>query len=335
MSNEGDPITSPEFQPPLTLDLFDIEKHRAYWGVMQRYSGAKYLAQILAPMAKSGSFNLEQELRKLAEHNDPQIREHFKHVPAYLRDLLVRASYDYIAGTGCYGQLVHELIAEEPHEVLFLVLNYDNLLERALSEYDKKFEFANLENYVASNREAKVVKLHGSINWYRLIGSPKNPWESCISSLDIFNRPPDNEIQVYDSQEYTANLVVTGLRVYPLLTAPLAGKGTMDMVCPSAHVKAAQEFLADCYKFLIIGTSGTDDDVMSLLNSSHPEVDAYAPYVHVVDISKDQAKTILDRFQNEVQAWRWLVTGSMTYGQGFKNYVSGNEMKDFAKYCHR
>ena len=104
----------------------------------------------------------EKELKHYANHKDEVIREHFKHIPAYLRDLLFRASRYYTRVPSSYIRLVQKLLAEYPHDVLFLVLNYDNLLESALERFNTKmFKFREINQYIDDNRKAKDVKLHG------------------------------------------------------------------------------------------------------------------------------------------------------------------------------
>jgi hypothetical protein len=40
-------------------------------------------------------------------------------------------------------------------------------------------------------------------------------------------------------------------RLYPALTAPLAGKGHLDLVCPGEHLDALRSFLRQCGDLLI------------------------------------------------------------------------------------
>ena len=61
-----------------------------------------------------------------------------------------------------------------PNHVLFLVLNDDKLLEQALALFDANRDFSNIESYVREGRQAKVVKLLGSVNWFKLTGGREN-----------------------------------------------------------------------------------------------------------------------------------------------------------------
>lgn len=334
--NGGAPIHRKEFCPPLARELFDLEKHPAYWNIIEPYPGAATISSYLTPKARSNEFNLEQELAALAHHHDAQVREHFKHVPPYLRDLLYQASHAYVPYPSCYIQLAYELLAQTPHELLFLILNYDDLLEQALTRFDDKtYQFQEIGSYIVSTRRAKVVKLHGSINWFKLIGPRQSlSWRHHVSSTDVLQKPPDNEIYVWNkplNATLTQDIAIESNWVYPVLTAPLAGKKSEDMVCPDKHVSVAKEFLAACHKFLIIGTSGLDEDLLLLLNSAvrHPQAQMC---LHIVDINDEQAHRTLTRFAERVEGFRNVqpASGNMMHTTGFRNYVSGEGVRYFS-----
>jgi hypothetical protein len=249
--DSGSVVRLMDWQPPLATDLFNIEQHSNYRSILRRYCGADFLTQQLAPRLKVNAFNLEAELRRLAEHPDSQTRQLYKHIPPYLRDLIWQCSRHYTARPSCYDQLVFSLLAEHPHEVLFLLLNYDDLLESALLGYNPSYVFGSWSDYIDPNRKAKVVKLHGSINWYIVIGSENTTWRSLVDDLDISKKPPDDRLIVGRDIESVASTTMDGSWLYPLLTAPLAGKGHADLVCPREHIQAAQEFLQTCRKFVI------------------------------------------------------------------------------------
>ena len=253
-----------DFRPPLASDLLAIGSHPQYFQVLDPYLGARALASILSPMSGQTTFALETELRSLSEHTDERIRQQFKHVPPYFRDLLWRASYEYTATPGTYYQLIKALLADVPHHVLFLVMNYDTLLEQAIDLFElrKKTIFENIESYVNEDRQYKVVKPHGSIDWFKVIGSADQAWEHLVESQDVLQRTTDDAIYIQNIRGPLQLFEIEGNRAYPIMTAPLADKGIADMVCPTAHIEVAKDFLKQCRKFLIIGTSGLDEDLL-------------------------------------------------------------------------
>ncbi len=321
------------FRPPLTRDLFNIGGNQEYQNIIRWYPGANTLAQRIARLDRSeNEIGIERELRRYAEHHNSQIREHFKHIPAYLRDLLYLASNAYTYTPSGYVELIIELLAEYPHDVLFIVLNYDNLLEIALSEYDREqFQFTDITQYVADNRSAKVVKLHGSINWFRYLpGGTREGWDDLVRQLNIFEQLPEHEILVIDKVRVVREHEAGSHRYYPILTAPLAGKYLNDAVCPESHISAAREFLDDCKKFLIIGTSGLDEDLLALLDSAvHTKS---PPLVQVV--GKGGAKNTLSRFRQNVRAFGSIesIPPQAEFDEGFQIYLHHQQFRTFAKY---
>jgi hypothetical protein len=115
---------------------------------------------------------------------------------------------------------------------------------------------------------------------------------------------------------------------YPLITAPLAGKTLDETVSFRAHRNTAVEFLNDCHKFLIVGTSGLDDDLFELLNlGSIPG----RTLVHVVDRGK--AAVTLNRFTSKVDQlkFRSAHRKPVEFNHGFKEYMNSDQFEEFAR----
>ena len=318
--------TGPEFRPPLVKDLFDLERNPRYREILNYYHGADFLAQTLAQQSRHEDFNLEEELLRLANHDDGQTRENFKQVPAYLRDLLLACSEGYTARPTSYSQLVQHLVAESQHQVLFLVLNYDDLLEKAITLYNPSYQFATLEHYVDPDRPVQVVKFHGSINWFTPM-SGGGDWFERASRIDLNSL--SSEIEVRDFKQLVVHYSHQTKRYYPVLTAPLAGKGLSQSVCPESHLTAATEFLKDCQKFLIVGTGGLDDDLMEFLDTSVSDVPGL-----FMDVVGPDATAVLARFRKKVSAFKRDNTNLHARNQdmGFQSYLSEAGIKSFAEH---
>ena len=316
------------FRPPLAKNLFNIEDRPQYRELLEDYPGADHLAQTLAQLTSQKDFNLEQELRRLAEHPNSQTRENFKQIPAYLRDLLFRCSNLYTATPSSYSQLLQIIIAEHPHEVLFLTLNYDDLLEKAIKLFDPALEITDLTDYTDSNRYAKIVKFHGSIDWFIRLSRTGN-WFEMLSDLDL-GQLQKTAVRVPGIGR-TRDESNRDSWLYPVLTAPLAGKGLIESVCPDEHVTAARHFLGEgCTKFLIIGTSGSDDDLMEFLDDTVPA--GIPVFLDVVD--PGGAIKVLNRFREGVRAFRDPHDDlpKRTHEVGFQQYVSEGGIRSFAQF---
>ena len=332
----GSPVLNRGLQPPLARDLFNLEGHSAFRPILAEYDGAVVLAQELATRSDRPDFDLEKELRRIAEHPSDQVREHYKHIPPYLRDLLMMCSYEYTSYPSCYIQLVQALLAEEPSDVLFLVLNYDDMLEQALYRFSGGVvHFESLEDYVRPSHLAKVVKLHGSINWFKPIGPVNADWNTYVRRDDVLAKANDSVIQVASAHgrsdsRRTFQIEISGQRGYPILTAPLAGKGAAAMVCPDAHLAIARDFLKDCSRFLVIGCSGRDDDLLDLLKGS---VRASRPWAQFICGSEALGDEVRKRFSAKVGPFSSIssVDAEVAFDGGFAAYVASDSLIRFLK----
>ena len=179
---------------PGSLELFNLENHIEFRSILAEYEGAVVLAQDLATRSLRPEFDLEKELRRIAEHPSDQVREHYKHIPPYLRDLLMTCSYQYTSYPSCYIQLVQGLLAEEPSDALFLVLNYDDMLEQALYRFSNwGIKFESLDDYISPSHSVTVIKLHGSINWFKPIGPLNADWQARVRASDVLAKTTDSQ----------------------------------------------------------------------------------------------------------------------------------------------
>mgnify|MGYP000955721673 CR=1 FL=1 len=190
-------------------------------------------------------------------------------------------------------------------------MNYDILLERALAAFDPGLAVNSMRDYVQPTRQAILVKLHGSVNWgnpMRVLGSD---WYEVVNRYD----PLDQQLypQLISATNPIEQIRLDSWPVYPVLTAPLAGKGEKDVVCPPDHLSALIQFFHGCHKFLFIGTSGFDTDLLDILSDNVREVMA-VDHVGGGDVIETK-----ERIHSGVRA---LATAmSRRSYQGFRDYV--------------
>lgn len=318
------------WKPPLAKDLFAFNKFPQYWEIVEPYRGARALAQKLEAVVSSDEAALEPELSRLATHIDTETRENYKHVLAYLRDLLFAASRRYVTNPSGYSALVHELLAEDPSsQVLFLTLNYDDLLEQAITTYYPNFAFQTMRDYI--QHRAQVVKLHGSINWFiKLPFTPGLTWDDAVLSLPLIGNMSEHaNACVATLDKNLPEQSKGGFWYYPVLTAPLAGKKDKNSFnCPTSHLSSATDFLKDCERFLIIGASGRDDDLLSYLDSVlDPQ---RRLLVHVVGLEQG-AQQAAERFGTRVKAFAAskVPLNAYVHDGGFQSYIKSGGLRKF------
>jgi len=335
----GTHVINAEYKPPLTSTVFNMSNN-VYSNIIGSYPGAEYLANMLAEYAISGEKGIEDYLRHYVEHPTNEImRRFFKQVPGYLRDLFHQVSDSYVSQPSSYIRLFNDLHVEHEHSILFIVLNYDNLLEQALQKYPG-FYFDDITHYIEASRPVKVIKLHGSINWVKSLGkwsgdrAPKDTWINFVDDYDIFQPIEESEIQILSIAGNICNYTGTErMLYYPIMTAPLAGKDIRKTVCPLSHMEAATEFLSDCHKFLIIGTSGLDEDLKEFLYTSINHRQNPDPEVVIVnnDTQPHVTDNVVRQFGESVFKDLYALRSLQSYKGGFRNYLASQEFQKFAK----
>lgn len=88
-------------------------------------------------------------------------------------------------------------------------------------------------------------------------------------------------------------------------------------------------FLRDCRKFLIIGTSGLDDDLLMLLDDLVP-TDKQS-FLHLVDMGEGATKT-LERFNKGVRAFVRPYQVQSLFDMGFQKYLATRQISEFTEW---
>lgn len=312
--SNGSYASPDQWRPPLTSELFGDRAGDHFEQLMRRYPRADVLFQELYPLAATETLNLEQKLREYAGHSNAIVREAFKQIPPYLRDVLATCTDHYQGNSGCYTQLILGLLAHTNHDVAFIVMNYDDLLERALNRFDYNlYHYRALGDYILDDRPAKVFKLHGSVNWVAQMGvQPEGSWYSVLERLDLTQSL--GQVEVRSGITNIATDIGNKL-FYPVLTLPLANKTEGDLVAPRRHIEVLEAFLAECKKFLIIGTSGQDSDLIDILSRT----------VQVPDllqfVSGSDVDTVASRFFEAIPPFQGAVRTELA-DRGLRDFLS-------------
>lgn len=325
--NGSVPIIRPEMRPPLAKQLFEAR----FWGIAQSYIGVKVLGAELGRLAQLEElpFDLEERLSQYASSEDALTRRHFRDIPPYLRDLLMRVTDEYVPSPTNYLNLARRLLQTGSHRICFLTLNYDTLLEKALQDYDGSLKVRGLGDYVAEDRRAWVVKIHGSTNW--AIRVPDTSTEEGGHNIDeILGHwdPRDDKGPITLDNRHDESTrwrdEKSGARYYPALSAPLREK---TFTCPASHTESLVEFLQGCHKFLIIGASGLDEDLLRFLAKNVPKRETLVQYVNY-DLEATLA--VRERFEEripELRGWRRRSAQPGLAHKGFTAYLDGRDLE--------
>ncbi len=264
-----------KYRPPLAVDLF-LES-QAFGDILNRFPKAQILASYINKelSLKQEKIGIEQILSSIQKDSevDSRIKRQFLQIPLYLNALFGSISNSFTTKPDEYNLLVNACL-KNIDDILFLTLNYDCLLEIPIAE-DYTIDFSKEQDYI-SNPNWKLIKLHGSINWYRKF---RNLAEKPLTEGEYYDYLNNSNFPLDFSDEF---LMVTmknhNLKniandpVYPAITVPVDGK---DSNCPKTHLQTAERFLKTCKNYLVIGTSGKDQDLMSLLEKNSPEAESF------------------------------------------------------------
>jgi len=310
--------TDPEWQPPLVQGLF-ANRRSSFNPILLKYPKAAALAPQIRMAVQQGT-SLEDVLRELEEVPQDAVRRQFWEVPLYLQELLGEVSQRYAPGAGTmFDTLAREIERSKYDHVLYLTVNYDRFLERALeSLYDVSFD--HIDKYVERGRKWALIKLHGSVNWGRRMRNGMFNGDGVLTvngaQLDL-----EGDITVlsgYQGPHRRRDLA----EYYPALAAPLGGKE--EFQCPRAHLSVMDERLPDCSGFLFIGFSCLDLHVVKRFAA----VGRFSRF-DMVNGTHALGGAAYRRLAAASPAFSNCVPEDVTSDCGFLDFVRGGHLRDF------
>lgn len=252
---------------------------------------------------------------------DSHIARQFLQIPLYLNELFGEITTHFTKQPDEYNNLVN-ITLSHLDEVLFLTLNYDNLLEIALSRVSG-IDFS-AENHYTQDSKWRLIKLHGSVNWYRQFSSYQVTQTNDQEYFAHLRRTPlplqlDDRF-IFIAMHDHAHKFIGNAPVYPALTVPVDGK--YDLNAPPSHIQSAKDFLAGCENYLIIGTSGQDRDLIELLQQH-----ARQGRVLIVGREQESVERTKRNFQEAVLQFR-SDASVCSHPRGFSEFVDSGALDE-------
>ncbi len=197
-------------------------------------------------------------------------------IPVYLKVLLGQFTSNDRPGT--YDALM-TLIREQSLSAMFVTLNYDTILDEAITRnYRPSPGINSLDSYIA-REDWKYVKLHGSVDWGRRLerpdgwaggpGGPLGGVHEYVRDLQALNVTLDHLASTIEFLPRDAEGRQSRLMFYPALAIPTDLKN--EIVCPDQHVEALRDALRSDPAVLVVGNQGLDADLMGILEESTPQ----------------------------------------------------------------
>lgn len=313
-----------DLRPPLANQLF--ENRPIFTDALSHFPRCQAIVPYL--QSSGGSVQVERELERLQGEadTDPERHRQLASVRFYLRLALYQCQRrwtELAKGVTTYKTLLDQIRhhRKPSQKVCLVTFNYDTLLEEALPSVGVNIN--GIEDYV-SNADYMLIKIHGSIDWGREVGTPltTNETESIWHAVDeLVTRAAELHItQKYHRVVEQPIGRVAGRALFPAIAIPLELK--RDFECPPAHIEFLTRMLPQVTKLLIIGWRGMDAPFLDLLKENlNPEVRAY-----VVAGNEKEVRGLVDKLNGE-----GIHVPQFFLGNGFTEFVVQRDGEEFFK----
>ncbi len=318
------------WRPPLAKDLF-LDRHHALGSIVASYPKLSHILPYLREPSNGRS--VEQILESLQEEgkDNPESQREFASVRYYLCELLDEVTKGWLAKTNRvtnYAPLVRDILRfnRSSESVCLVTFNYDLLLEHALYTFD--FKARPPEEHLDSHPILKLFKLHGSVNWSRLVngqhGNRLQP-QHLIEQADKINVSDTfvlaNATEVNDMFKFEDP-------IFPAIAIPVQTKSEEYFECPHGHLTYLAQMLDNVTKILIIGWQAREAHFLQMLKPKLPLL----RQVMVVGANKEDAEKIRLYFLKEIgkQIGNQILSRNLYTGQGgFTDFIVNQEGQEF------
>ena len=333
---------TPGLRPPLTQDVFRDDDHTR--PILSKYDGARLLATNIRIDLQNGK-QLEPLLRVLADNSERPVARQFPEIALYLQEFFSEIS-TYTDQPANYNRLAQALFTAIPRfdRICFVTMNYETLLDDVVfpNYFEVNRQDVTIDSYISD--AVLLVKLHGSINWIRKLGVSQKfdrrlhytdaDYLGLIRDLttDGLKRGLEPQIHLKNPAERLYKELKSDENYrymeisYPAISVPL---GTYDkyFACPREHVDALEQFLPECKNVLVIGTSGKDEDLLTLLQEKLPPVLT----LHIVEVDPSAFDATYRNLNNVPQ----FQVAAGKYTGGFTDFIMDGGIQAFLDDCDK
>jgi hypothetical protein len=319
-------------RPPLAIHLF--EEREPFAKIVREFPDCR---PIIAELRhRDPNEGVERVLERIqAENaNDPVGQREMTAVRYYLQSIIWECEERWElrhSGVTNYSRLLRQIrIHDKANEtVCFVTFNYDRMLEKALPALGGNIQAMN--DYINSSRY-KVFKIHGSVNWRRVISNTPfelRPLSDSSVAREVIRNADYILGQKWITEDYeiatqlTEQKLKTGKQqfaLFPALAIPVESK--QDFELPPDHLDQLNKIIPEITKLLVIGWRATDAPFLELLAKN-------ARLGLRVDVVCEQKKKGDEVAVNMQKAG---VKGNyFTEYQGFTNFVASGKAEAFLR----
>lgn len=256
-----------EWRPPLGNEIFTTREN--FKGIFNGYPGVVSLLSYLNAIDDLEDF-FQKRYDFTQTYKPKEFIAELINIQFCLQNLFyVISQENYDIGLSNYDIIVNQALEyaiAKNEDVLFVTFNYDLLLEFALRKKYFKFQQRELTTNEYLSTPIKIIKPHGSCNWYRRFN--ENPFRADYDyqyqifndkyDFDRINSMLDDEIKVVSYAERK------NAYYFPQLLIPFKSKDSFIM--PKEQREYLEKNLDKIDEILIIGWKGTEYNFLGLLN---------------------------------------------------------------------
>jgi hypothetical protein len=253
-----------EFRPPLANELF--ADRTAFVEAMQRFSDCLPLITLLR-----GNVQVEQQLAKFQEQAKTYHPRHrqLAAIRYYLHFMLWNCQDRWRLqhkGITNYATLIDEIErwrVGAKEQVCFVTFNYDTMLEEAMEQV-LQFHISDLKSYI-NQENYTLIKLHGSMNWGRVIeaGFPPPPIHTQQQLIQVAA-----DLKISDDYTLVPNYPMLSHDqrfIFPALAIPIDKKDSFE--CPQEQVTILGNLIRRVTKVMTLGWRATETRFLEMLRS--------------------------------------------------------------------
>jgi len=342
-SAESDP-----WKPPLGNELFDTREE--FNEIISKYSGAKSLrADILSYNDIETYF--QNKWNFIKEHYAKDLLANFINIQYYLSELFYKITLNYsdsgLSNLDVLVQKAYEYSIRSNQDIVFVTFNYDLFIERAISRVlDRHFNTIN--SYIDNN--LKLIKCHGSCNWFKKIDAQKIGYNIYNSRNSIYHYIHEKRIDLseinsclgdkFHLYNNDSDFRHTGIKgdqnfyypYFPQLLIPLKTKD--EFVLPQNHLNELHSTLNKVTDILIIGWKGSEEYFNKILS------DHFKNRTVKITVVNCRDKSINEQFNtfniNASISFYDNMIATQTYPQGsFSQYIQDVNIEKFEDFFNQ
>jgi hypothetical protein len=294
-------------RPPLANQLFDGRE--SFEKVVEEFPACNPLI----PQLRSPAISVENELARIQEHSYPAREVQLAAIRYYLHTALWRCEQAWRTrhhGITNYGTFIDEIErwrSEFHEQVCFVTFNYDTMLEKTIDPV-LNASYSDLDAYISRSNYA-VIKLHGSVNWGRVIedgpaAMVRNPSTYTAQRL-VQER---GKLRISDRflvVDECPMLRQDGNFVFPAISIPVENKDEFE--CPQTHVERLKKLVPNVDRIVTIGWRAMEDKFLSLLANGLPRRALPVMVVSGSFPDAEQTHKNLARGVDQVAQLQWIV----------------------------